>query len=74
MQYQKLIDIPISSTYFGQFFAHPQERKAMFYSLWYNAPKLLPTGGLDRGGTDYVFCVRDVTRLVEQLDVTIKIY
>jgi len=22
----------------------------MFYSMWYNAPKLLPAGGLERGG------------------------
>ena len=36
----------------GSFFAHPQERKTVFYSMWYNAPKLLPAGGLERGGTD----------------------
>ena len=29
-------------------FAHPQEHKSVFYSLWYNAPKLLPAGGLER--------------------------
>ena len=23
----------------------------MFYSLWYNAPKLLPAGGMERGGS-----------------------
>ena len=34
----------------------------MFYSMWYNAPKLLPAGGLGRGGTDYVFGVKDVAR------------
>ena len=28
--------------------------------MWYNAPKLLPAGGLERGGTDYVFGVKDV--------------
>ena len=35
----------------------------MFYSVWYNAPKLLPVGGLERGGTAYVFGVKDVARL-----------
>ena len=44
-QKELLIDIPISSTCFGLFFAHPQERKTVFYSMWYNAPKLLPVGG-----------------------------
>ena len=34
----------------------------MFYILWYNAPKLLPAGGLERGGTDYVFGAKDVAR------------
>jgi len=34
----------------------------VFYSLWYNAPKLLPAGGLERGGTAYVFGVKDVAR------------
>jgi len=47
---------------FGQFFAHPPERKTVFYSMWYNAPKLMPAGGLERGGTDYVFGVKDVVR------------
>jgi hypothetical protein len=28
----------------GNFFAHPQERKTVFYSMWYNEPKLLPAG------------------------------
>ena len=32
------------------FFAHPQERKTVFYSIWYNAPKMLPVGGLEHGG------------------------
>ena len=32
----------------------------MFYSLWYNAPKLLPAGSLGREGTDYVFGMKDV--------------
>ena len=32
----------------------------MFYNMWYNAPKLLPAGGLDRGGSEYVFGVKDV--------------
>ena len=35
----------------------------MFYSVWYNAPKLLQAGGLERGGTLYVFGVEDVARL-----------
>ena len=35
----------------------------MFYSLWYNAPKLLPAGGPECRGTDYVFGVKDVARL-----------
>ena len=30
-----------SSTCFGQFFAHPQERKIMIYIMWYNVPRLL---------------------------------
>ena len=34
----------------------------MFYSLWYNAPKFLTAGGLERGGTDCVFGVKDVAR------------
>ena len=50
MQQKKIIDIPISSTCFGQLFAHPQERKTAFYSLWYNVPKLLPAGGLEQLG------------------------
>ena len=49
MKRLQFIDIPNSSTCFGQFFAHPQERKTMFYSMWYNATKLLPAGGLERG-------------------------
>jgi len=32
-------------------FDHPQERKTVIYSVWYNAPKLLSVGGLERGGT-----------------------
>ena len=32
----------------------------MFYSMWYNAPKLLLAGGLERGGTDCVFGTKDV--------------
>ena len=27
-------------------FAHPQERKSVFYGMWYNAPKVLSVGGL----------------------------
>jgi len=32
---------------FREFFAHPQERKNVIYSVWYNAPKLLSVGGKD---------------------------
>jgi len=35
----------------------------VFCSMWYNAPKLLPAGGLERAGTDYVFGMKDVARL-----------
>ena len=63
MQQQQYFDIPISSPCFGQFFSHPQERKTVFYSLWYNAPKLLLAGGLERGITDYVFVVKAISRL-----------
>ena len=35
---------------FRAIFSHPQERKALFYSMWYNAPKLLPAGGLEQLG------------------------
>jgi hypothetical protein len=41
----------------------------VFYSTWYNAPKLLPAGGLERGGTDFVFGKKDVTRLVESSNI-----
>ena len=34
----------------------------MCYSLGYNAPNLLPAGGLERGETDCVFGERDVAR------------
>ena len=50
MQQKKIIDLQISSTCFGQFFAHPQERKIVIYSVWYNVwslcrrtPGLRPT-------------------------------
>jgi hypothetical protein len=46
----------------GNFFPHLQERKTVFYSLWYDAPKLLPAGGLELGGPDYVFGVKVVAR------------
>jgi len=45
-----LIGIPISSTCFGQFFAHPQERKTVSYIMWYNDAQL-PSRGLERGNT-----------------------
>ena len=52
----------MSSTCFGQFFAHPQERKIVIYSMWYNVSRLLSAGGPDCGGTDCVFGVKDVAR------------
>jgi len=30
---------------FRAILAHPQERKTVFYSMWYNSPKLLSIGG-----------------------------
>jgi hypothetical protein len=63
MQQYQFIDIPVSSTCFRQFFAHPQNRKTVFYGMWYNAPKLLSAGGLERRVPDYVFGVKDVARL-----------
>jgi hypothetical protein len=45
---------------FGQFFAHPQDRKTAIYSTRYNALKLLSVGGLEPGGTDCVFGVNGV--------------
>ena len=51
-------------------FAHLQERKTVFYSVWYNAPKLLPAGGLERGGTDCVFGVKDVALLSQATSFT----
>jgi hypothetical protein len=64
MQQQQYIDLQSSSTYFGQFFAHPQERKIVIYSMWCNVPRLLSVGGLEGGGggTDCVFGVKDVAR------------
>ena len=43
-------DAPISSACFGKFFAHPQERKTVFYCLWYNAPTMLPANGRQHRG------------------------
>jgi hypothetical protein len=51
---------------FWAIFAHPKERKTVFYSLWYNTPKSLPAGGLERGGTDYVFGVKHVAHPQER--------
>ena len=50
--------INISSTCFEQFYAHPQERKTVNYSMWYNVPRLLSVGGLECGDTDYNQCRR----------------
>ena len=63
MQQQQFIDLQISSTCFGQFCAHLQERKTVLYSMWYNVSRLLSVGGLESGGTDCVFGVKDVARL-----------
>ena len=38
----------------------------MLYGMRFNAPKLSPAGGLERGGTAYVFGVKDV---VNQLNM-----
>jgi len=40
MQQKQFIDLQISSTCFGQFFAHLQERKTVNYIMWYNGPRL----------------------------------
>jgi len=39
-QQQQFIDLQISSTCFGQFYAHSQERKIVNYGMWCNAPRL----------------------------------
>jgi len=44
----------MSSTCFGQFFAHRRERKTVTYGMWYNVPKLLSIGGLERGGPTFL--------------------
>jgi len=38
MQQKQFIDLQISSTCFGKFFAHLQERKIVIYSMWYKSP------------------------------------
>ena len=48
--------------------------KTVFYSLWYNAPKLLPAGGLECGGTNYVFGVKDVSSNIPHIDVSSNIH
>ena len=53
---------------FRAIFSHPQERKTVFYSMLYNAPKLLPAGGEVRGGTASSF--HDTGR--QQLDCIIQ--
>ena len=45
----------------------------MCYSMWYNAPKLLPAGGLEHGGTDYMFGVKNVfPKYVELIGISIN--
>ena len=68
MQQQQFIDLEISSTYFGQIFAHPQERKTAIYSMWYNVPRLLSIGGLECGDTDCVCGVKGVARALQVSD------
>jgi len=40
-----LLIIPVSSTYFRQLFCPSWGALDCVYSLWYNAPKMLPAGG-----------------------------
>jgi len=40
--------------------AHPQERRTVIYSMWYNVPRLLSVGGPECGGKNYVFGVKEV--------------
>ena len=42
-----LLIIPISSTYFGRWFRPYSGALDCVYSLWYNAPTMLPAGSLD---------------------------
>ena len=35
---EQFIDLQISSTCFGQFSAHPKERKIVVYSMWCKSP------------------------------------
>ena len=39
--------IPIAQHVSGNYFAHLQEHKTVCYSLWYNAPTILPAGSLE---------------------------
>ena len=55
---------------FWEIFTHPQERKTVYYGMWCNAPNVLSAGGLERGGTDYVFGVKDVARLCRATSFT----
>ena len=57
----------ISSTCFGQYFAHPQERKIVIYSMWYNVPRSLSVRGMECGRTDCEFGVKEVARLVSSI-------
>jgi hypothetical protein len=51
----------------GNFFAHPQERKTVIYSVWYKVPVLWQVGDPERGGLDYVFGVKDVAQALYML-------
>jgi hypothetical protein len=42
-----LLIIPISSTCFGRYFSPTSGALDCVYSLWYNAPTMLPAGNLD---------------------------
>jgi len=59
MQQKQFIDLQISSTCFGQFFSHLQERKSVNYSMWYNVLRLLSVGGMECSSNGYVFGVKD---------------
>jgi len=39
----------------------------VIYSMWYTVPRLLSVGGLECGGTDCVFGVKDVARMLLEL-------
>ena len=44
----------------------------MIYSMWYNALKLLSVGGLQRGGMDCVFGVKDQSSKLLHTEHTVR--